>query len=133
MKRLLTLWRARPWLTSAFLLACVATLFFAGRLTVYTVYWANHQEVPVQPWMTVGYVARSWGLDARAIDGLAGLPVPEVMGRPQTLAEIATDRGVPVAEVIADVEAAVETLRDEEEARHGDKDDEKDGEKDKSE
>lgn len=111
MRRIWQLWRARPVLTSAFLLACAVTLFFAGQFTVYTVYWANHREMPVQAWMTVGYVARSWGLDGREIDALAGLPLPEVKGRPQPLREIAADRGVPVAEVIAQVEAAVATLR----------------------
>lgn len=116
MSRLMTLWRARPWLTSAFLLACAVTLFFAGRFTVYTAYWATHQEVPVEPWMTVGYVARSWGIDPRTLDEAAGLPEPEVKGRPQPLVEIARDRGVPVAEVIADVEAALAELRAQEAA-----------------
>ena len=111
MKRLLTLWRARPWLTSAFLMACAVTLFFAGRFVAYSVYWATHQEVPVEPWMTVGYVARSWGLEPRALDAEAGTPVPQVKGHPQTLEEIARDRGVPVAEVIAEVEAAVAQLK----------------------
>lgn len=122
MKRMLTLWRARPWLTSAFLLACALTLFFAGRLVVHTVYWAAHQEEAVQPWMTVGYVARSRDLDGREIDAIAGLPLPEVKGRPQPLSEIAADRGVPVSEVIAEVEAAIQTLRAEEAARQGDTD-----------
>ena len=111
MNRILTLWRARPWLTSAFLLACALPLFFAARFTVFTVYWATHQEVPVEPWMTVGYVARSWGLDPRELDAAAGLPLPEVKGRPQPLSEIALDRGVPVSEVIAEVEAAIDGLR----------------------
>jgi hypothetical protein len=111
MNRFLTLWRVRPVLTTAFLLACVATLFFAVRFTVQTVYWANHRNEEVRPWMTVGYVARSWGLDGREIDALAGLPLPGVKGHPQPLSEIAADRGVPVAEVIEQVEAAVAELR----------------------
>jgi hypothetical protein len=111
MKRLFTLWRARPWLTSAFLMACAVTLFFAGRLVFFTAYWATHREMPVEPWMTVGYVARSWGLDPRALDAAAGLPAPEVKGRPQPLSEIARDRGVPVADLVAEVEAAVADLR----------------------
>jgi hypothetical protein len=110
MDRLKTAWRARPALTSAFLLACAVTLFFAGSFAYHTVYWATHQNEPVRPWMTVGYVARSWDLDGREIDALAGLPMPEVKGHPQTLREIADDRGVPVATVIAEVEAAVKTL-----------------------
>jgi hypothetical protein len=111
MSRLLALWRARPWLTTAFLLACTVTLFFAGRFVAYTAYWATHREVPVEAWMTVGYVARSWGLDPMALDQAAGLPLPEEKGRPQPLVEIARDRGVPVAEVIAQVEAAIAGLR----------------------
>jgi hypothetical protein len=119
MKRILILWRIRPVLTSAFVLACAVTLFFTGRFTVQTVYWALHSEVEVQPWMTVGYVARSWDLNGREIDALAGLPLPEVKGRPQPLSEIAADRDVPVAQVIAEVEAAIATLRAEEAAQHG--------------
>lgn len=115
MTRFVALWRARPGLTSAFLLACAVTLFFTVRFVGHTVYWANHQDEAVRPWMTVGYVARSWGLDGREIDALAGLPLPEVKGHPQTMAEIAADRGVPVSEVIAEVEAAVAELRAREE------------------
>lgn len=110
MKRLLILWRARPVLTAAFLLACAMTLFFGGRFTVYTIYWANHREATVEPWMTVGYIARSWGLEPRTLEAAAGLPVPEMRGRPLPLDEIARGRGVPVAEVIAEVEAAIARL-----------------------
>lgn len=117
MKPLFTAWRARPVLTSAFVLACALTLFFAGRLVFFTAYWATHREMPVQAWMTVGYVARSWGLDPRELDAAAGLPLPEVLGRPQPLAEIARDRGVPVEAVIADVEAAIANLRADEDQR----------------
>jgi hypothetical protein len=109
--RLKAAWQARPGLTFAFLLACAVTLGFTGSFAYHTVYWATHQNVAVRPWMTVGYVARSWNLDGREIDTLAGLPMPEVKGHPQTLKEIASDRGVPVADVIAEVEAAVKTLR----------------------
>ncbi len=119
MTRLLALWRARPVLTSAFLLACAVTAFFAGSFVWHSVYWATHQDEPVRPWMTVGYVARSWDLDGREIDALAGLPLPEVKGHPQSLREIARDRGVPVAEVIAEVEAAVAKLRAREDAQKG--------------
>jgi hypothetical protein len=69
------------------------------------IYWATHENEPVQGWMTVSYVGRSWGLVPREIDRLAGLPLPQ--GHPLTLAEIASGRGVPVAEIIGEVEEAV--------------------------
>jgi hypothetical protein len=108
--RLVQLWRARPVLTSAFLLACAVTLVFAGFTVYRAAYWATHREQPLAAWMTVGYVGRSWGLDPREIDALAGLPIPE-RGHPLTLAEIAEMRGVPVEGLITEVEAAIATLR----------------------
>lgn len=109
--RLRLAWRTRPRLTLAFLLACAVTLFFAGRFLVQAVYWSSHQDLPVRPWMTVGYIARSWDLDPREIEAAAGLPGPAERGSPKPLVEIAKDRGVPVEAVIADIEKAVARLR----------------------
>lgn len=110
---MLRLVRQRPLLVAAFLLATALTLFFSTRLVVRAVYWSDpaHHNEAVQDWMTVGYIARSWRVDPRELDAAAGLPLPEVKGRPQPLVEIARDRGVPVAEVIAEVEAALTILR----------------------
>jgi hypothetical protein len=101
--------RRHPVLTSALALALVLTLFFAIRLVVGAVYWQAHQDEPIRSWMTVGYIGHSWDLDPRMIDQRAGLPMPE--GHPLTLSEIAAQRGVPVAEVIATVEAVVQEMR----------------------
>lgn len=102
------IFRSHPTLMSAFVLAAALTLFFAGRFTLDLIYWSGHEREPVRPWMTVGYVARSWDLHGPDIDSRAGLPRPE--GRPLTLDEIAAQRGVPVDEIIAQVEAAVTAL-----------------------
>lgn len=93
-----------------FLLALAVTLFFLGRIVVSAIYWSAHAEEPIRPWMTVGYIGHSWDLPAREIDERAGLPLP-VEGRPFTLQEIAADRGVPVEEIIALVEATVAEMR----------------------
>lgn len=103
--------RRHPLLTGAFAIALALSLFFAARLTIYTIRWEIHAEERVQGWMTVGYVGHSWKLDPREIERIAGLPLPEAAGRPLTLAQIAADRSLPVAEVIAAVEAAVAELR----------------------
>lgn len=103
--------RQRPGLVLAFVLACAVTLFFAGRLVFFTLYWSNpaHQNQTIEPWMTVGYIARSWKLDAPELGNLAGLP--QIKGHPQSLAELAASRGVAVAVIIAEVEAAIAALR----------------------
>jgi hypothetical protein len=110
MKRLLSLWRVRPRLAAAFLLACLVTLYFVGRFVTFSIYWAQHRDMPVEPWMTVSYAARSWGIDPAALNDLLHLPVPEVKGHPQPLAEIARDRGIPVADLVAEVEVAIAAL-----------------------
>jgi hypothetical protein len=111
---MIRLWRQRPVLTSAFALACAVTLFFAGSLVYHAVYWAGHRNVDLKGWMTVGYIARSWDIPAPELDALANLPGPKIKGHPQPLAEIARDRGVPVAQVIDEVNAAIAMIK----ARH---------------
>ncbi|WP_149142171.1 hypothetical protein [Gemmobacter caeruleus] len=110
--------RRHPVLVAAFTLALCAALFFAGRLVVQTVYWSQHRNEAVQPWMTIGYVGRSWGLPPREIDARADLPVPE-SGHPKTLQQIADERGIAVAEVIALVERTVAEMRAERAAGGG--------------
>jgi len=109
MSRLKTLFRQHPRLMLAFALALGLSLFFTGRLVFHAVYWATHAQEQVKPWMTVGYVGKSWRLDPREIDRIAGLPLPD--GHPLTLEEIARQRGVPVAEIVALVEQTVAAMK----------------------
>ncbi|EYD72917.1 hypothetical protein Rumeso_04793 [Rubellimicrobium mesophilum DSM 19309] len=102
--------RRLPVLATAFLLAATAALVLAGNLVWGIVYCQVHESEPVQPWMTVGCIGRSWDLSPREIDELAGLPAP-VHGHPFTLSEIARQRGVPVGQVVAEVESALAELR----------------------
>ena len=102
--------RRHPVLVSAFVLFTLLALFFAGRFATRAIYWSTHQNQPVAAWMTVGYIAHSWNLDPRDLEVAAGLP-PPVAGRPLTLGEIASERGVPVSQIIAAVEAAITRLQ----------------------
>ena len=102
--------KRHPILVFAFVLALAASLFLAGRIAYRAVYWAQHRNVAVEPWMTMGYVVRSWGLDPREMDQRAGLPVPE-KGKPFTLEQIARDRGVPVSDVISLVEQTIAEMQ----------------------
>ena len=107
---MIRVFRRYPMVVAVLVVSLTLALFFAGRFVLRAIHFAQHREEPVAGWMTVGYVGRSWGFDPREIDARAGLPVP-VNGRPFTLEEIARDRGVPVADVVAEVEAALAALR----------------------
>lgn len=103
------LWQNRI-LVGAFALAAAATLFFAVRLVVFAVYWADpsHRETHVEPWMTVGYVARSWGLKPQELNAALGLPPPD--GHPRPIGVLADETGVPVEDLVRRVETAAAAM-----------------------
>ncbi|MEX4008111.1 hypothetical protein [Neoaquamicrobium sediminum] len=98
-------WRRHRALGIAFVIAGALTLFFLGRTIVFYTYWATHREVPIEDWMTVGYIARSYDIDRSHLRGMLGLEADEPDRR--TLARIADDRGVPVTTLIDEIEAAI--------------------------
>ncbi|MGP1355012.1 hypothetical protein [Roseicyclus sp.] len=99
------LWERHRLAVVALGLAVAVAAFFAVRLIVFAVYWSDpaHRAQPLEGWMTPGYVAHSYGIgreDLRAALGLAP-------GDRATLEEIAAARGVDLAVVLAEVEAAI--------------------------
>lgn len=116
MRRTLGLmWRRHRLLTVAFLAAAGITLLLAVRTTAFYVYWANHRAVPVEPWMTVGYVARSWEVSPTALREALGLPL-QVRDR-RSIAQIARDKGVPVEVLVAEIETALAAAQRQEKER----------------
>ncbi len=108
------LWKAHPIAFSGFLAAAAVTLIFIARITTSALYGANHRDESVKPWMTVGYIAKSWHLDPARIDLLTGLPGPKDHG-PWTLAQIARARGVEVAAIIKQVNDTIAALEQQKE------------------
>lgn len=105
-------WKAAPVATGILLLAVLATLFFATRSVVF---WINQpalaeREQPVAAWMTPRYIARSWQVPRDVILDALQLDGPPADG-PVSLEKIAELRGVPVDQVIADLEAAISAFR----------------------
>jgi hypothetical protein len=104
--------RRSPWLLRiAFGLALLVTLGFGVRLGASLIYWANpdNRDQPVEGWMPVGFVARSWQVPPEVLVQALGLTEGD---RPrQTLEQIARDRGAPVADLVTTLEAAIDTWR----------------------
>lgn len=102
---MLKLLKAHPIAGPGFLLALALTLFFAGRLVLDMVYWADpaHRNQTPQAWMTPRYIAHSWGMDPKELGRALNMPKPS-KERP-TLTYIAEIRAVPVEQVLAEVEA----------------------------
>ncbi|MBO6719529.1 MAG: hypothetical protein JJ913_16360 [Rhizobiaceae bacterium] len=104
------LWRDNRLLLIAFAVAAVLTLFFAVRTVAFYVYWAGHQNVAIEGWMTIGYVAHSYRLDPQDLQDALGFDPRQPNRHP--LGRIARDMGVPLPDLIARVEAAIEAVRE---------------------
>lgn len=106
------IWRAHKILSLAFFVAILLTLLFGVRTVVFTVYWMDpaHRDQTLEGWMTPRYVAQSYELPPEATALAIGVPYPPE-NRGQTLAEIAKNQGVTLAELQARIEAAAKTHR----------------------
>lgn len=99
------LWRRHRLLTVAFAVAIAFTAFFAVRTTVSFVFWANHRDEPIAPWMTVRYISNSYSLPPFVIAEAAGLTPGERDRRP--IGEIVHDNGEAFDAVKARIEQAI--------------------------
>jgi hypothetical protein len=100
-------------LTAVFLLAVVLAALFTVRTVAYTLYWREHREQPIERWMTVGYVAHSYGLPREVLEEALGLPpsAPPLRADRRPLAEIAESQGKTFEQVKATLLQAIERAR----------------------
>lgn len=111
MNAFLKLWKEHRLAASAFVVALIVALFFAARLAYFMVYWSDpaHRNQPIEDWMTVGYVARSYDLPRdKLAEAIAVKPTP---GQRRTLAEIARDRGVDTETLKTELRQAIARLQ----------------------
>ncbi|MDO5529501.1 MAG: hypothetical protein Q4F71_08865 [Paracoccus sp. (in: a-proteobacteria)] len=105
--------RGQRLLALAFVAAMLLTLGLGWRLVDRAIYWSDpaHLHQTPAPWMTVGYLARSWHIAPEELAEALDLPPERRRGR--SFAEIAAMQGVPVSEVMARLNArlAEETIR----------------------
>jgi len=110
--RLGHLWVHHKFLFLSFALAFAVTVFFALRAVVFFVYWSdpNHRYQPLEPWMTLGYVAHSYDLSREQMLLLVELPKAPRL-RP-TLKWVAKSRGIPVEQLISELSKKLESPDD---------------------
>lgn len=103
------LWRQNRWLTIAFALTLTLALVFIIRAGVFFVYWQQHRDEPIEGWMTVRYVARSYRVDPKIVHDAVGLPKTGPDRRP--LVKIAREDGKPLDEMTARILEAIRADR----------------------
>lgn len=103
------LWRHNRWLTLSFLITLTLALFFIIRAGVFFVYWQNHTDEPIDGWMTVRYIARSYRVNPKIVHDAIGLPENQPDHRP--LIKIARQDNEPLDEITARILEAIRADR----------------------
>ena len=108
------LWSAAPVATTILALALAASVVFGVRSAIFwhtRPPWVQHEQT-IEPWMTPGYIVRAWKLPRSEFLAAIDAPMPPPNG-PMNLAELATYRSVPLAQIIAEAEAFIATVHPE--------------------
>ncbi len=96
------LWHKHRLLLISFVLVTLVTLALAVRIGVGLVYWASHANAPLEKWMPIGYVARSYDVDRQVL--IDGLDLPRDSGSVRlSLTEISRQTGIPYPELEAKI------------------------------
>ena len=105
--RLKYLWQNHKLLLSGFTIAAVLTAFFAVRMVVSSIYWGNpdHQNQPLEGWMTPRYVAMSYGLERQEVEQVLGMD-PTSVARVH-LNDLLKAQGMTLKELQARIDAIV--------------------------
>lgn len=65
----------------------------------------SHHDEPIEPWMTVGYVAHSYNLEPKAL--FSALDLPTGVSDRRTLGDIASAKGVSFEALKSTIEASI--------------------------
>lgn len=103
------LWRTNRWLTISFVLTLTLALVFIIRASVFFVYWQHHEDEPVEGWMTIRYVAKSYRVSPKLLHDAIGLPETGPDHRP--LIRIARERNQPLDQLTNQIIEAIEAAR----------------------
>lgn len=95
----------RRWLLAGLGLAVLVAALFLGRAVLVLAGWGPDPARPVEGWMTPRYLVRVYDIAPGRLAPVLGLEPGSAPTQP--LSAIATDRGIPLPDLLA----AVESLR----------------------
>lgn len=110
------LWANHRKLTIAFVLAVTLALAFTVR-AVFLFPFDFNPHLPVEAWMTPRFIIHTYPIDPEQLGPLLGLP--KGSDPHKTLKQIAADKGIPAADLIARLQTVIDQKNAAFEAEHG--------------
>ena len=102
--------RWQQWLLIiAFILVVIVTALSGMRTVRRAIYWSHHRDEPIRSWMTLPYVAHSYGVSPSVLYEALGISHPPHDRRP--IVEIAREQKVPVVVVLKTLQRAIENAQ----------------------
>lgn len=112
MKTIKHLWQKHRLLLLGFSFVTLLTMAFLMKFVFSVVYFANNRNVTIEPWMPIGYIARSYNVDSDWLAGQTGLP--DAYFRPhESIKNAAKDADINFEDMRARLLAAIEKQRSE--------------------
>jgi len=112
MKTLKYLWQKHRLLLVGFSVASLITLVFLTKFTLSLIYWSTHVDAPIETWMPVGYIARSYDVDRDWLMQQTGLTDGEFHAR-LSIKDAAVKAGISFEEMRARLLLAIQEQRGE--------------------
>ena len=88
-----------------FALVVTVTGLFAVRTVRRAIYWRQHRDEPIRPWMTVPYVAHSYRVPPQVL--YEALGIPHRPGDHRPLKQIAREQNLSVDHLIETLQRAI--------------------------
>ncbi len=92
MNRLVAIWKTHRLVAIGFLLAALLTIGFAIKTIGGILYWSQHRNAEIEPWMTIGYIAHSYRISPRDLGEALDLTRDQASQKP--VGDLAKDAGI---------------------------------------
>lgn len=104
------LWREHKLLLVTFLIVSTFTLMFFARTIVGAAYFKAHADRPIEPWMPIGFIAKTYQVPPDIL--LDAANIPEGQSIRLQIKRVAQETGVPYEQLVAQFMDAIRKQRD---------------------
>ncbi len=108
-KKIKHLWQDHRLLLLGFVIASLFTIMFLVRTIMDTVYFQNNQDREIEPWMPIGYIAKTYDVPPEVLLQSVGIPLDNSVRR--RIRRVAQETGIPYEQLVAQLMDAIEQHR----------------------